>query len=79
MTDDLEQRIQTALNLLKPQDDGCSCDPDVNWICDPCFIHGVICDMRREREVLQKQRDVAVKNLLRSLSGHERKNDRHDQ
>ena len=63
MTDDLELRIDTCLELLKLKADGCSCDPDVNWICDSCFIHGVICDMRREREDLQKQQDVAVKNL----------------
>ena len=54
MADDLEQRIQTALDLLKPQADGCGCDPDVDWICEPCFIHGVICDMKRERQDLQK-------------------------
>ena len=56
MADDLEQRIQTALDLLKPQADGCGCDPDVDWICEPCFIHGVICDMKREREALKEQR-----------------------
>lgn len=57
MADDLEQRIDTALQLLAPQDDGCRCDPDVNWICDPCFIHSVICDMKREREQMQEATD----------------------
>ena len=64
MDDDLEQRIKTSLELLKPQADGCSCDPDVNWICEPCFIRGVICDMKREWQVLTRQRDAAVKMLM---------------
>ena len=63
MSNDIEQRIETALGLLKPQADGCGCDPDVDWICEPCFIHGVICDMKREREILKKQRDVAIRHL----------------
>ena len=50
LTDELEQRIQIALDLLNPQNHICNCDPDVDWICEPCFIRGVICDMKRERE-----------------------------
>ena len=63
MTDDLGQRIDACLELLKLQADICGCDTSINWICNPCFIHGVICEMKREREVLQKQRDVAVRDL----------------
>lgn len=56
MADDLEQRIQISLDSLTPQDDGCqSCDLECNFTCEPCFIHAVICDMKREREDLQRQ------------------------
>ena len=63
----LEQRIQTALDLLTPQDDGC------NHICsdncvEGCFVYRVICDMIREREVLKQQRDCALKILMSSRS-----------
>ncbi len=64
MDDDLEQRIQTSLELLTPMADGCSCDPDVNWVCEPCFIYSVICGMKRERQALTRQRDAAVKMLM---------------
>ena len=65
MTDELKQRIQTALELLNPEQGGScpSCDITVNHICEACFVRGVICDMRREMQQLQKQRDVAVKHL----------------
>ena len=64
MSNDIEQRIETALGLLKPQADECkSCDLECNHICEGCFIRGVICDVKREREALQKQRDVAIRHL----------------
>lgn len=66
MSNDIEQRIETALGLLKPQADGCGCDPDVDWICEPCFIHGVICDVKREREAMHK----LVKKNARLINRH---------
>jgi len=56
MTDELEQRIEKALDLLKPQNQICNCNPDHNWICEPCLIRGVLCDMQRERKTLTQQR-----------------------
>lgn len=59
MADDLEQRIEEALQLLNSTTiPTCSCKADGShiWICEPCFIHGVICDMKREREALKEQR-----------------------
>ena len=50
MADDLEQRIERALELLK-------------FIWEGPFIHGVICDMKREREQMQEQRDVAIRHI----------------
>ena len=64
MPDNLEQRIETALDLLKPQVDGCSCGSDADAICESCFIYRVICGMKRERQVLIRQRDTAVKLLM---------------
>lgn len=69
MADDLEKRIETALDLLKPQGDGCSCDSDANAICESCFIYRAICGMKRERQVLIRQRDTAVKMLMSTGNG----------
>jgi len=74
MTDDLTQRIQTSLRLLNPNPEAIecpSCDIEVNHICEACFIHGVICDMKREREQLQEQRDVAIKHLAEWCAANE--------
>ena len=72
MTEDLEQRIQTALDMLKPQDEGCqSCDLECNHICEGCFLRGVICDMKRQRDVLQEQRDVAIRKWCAAISIHD--------